>query len=78
MAGDRSVPGDGAQAPVVWAALAVIYVVWGSTYLAIRVAIETIPPMISASLRFVAAGARAGSTRSRAARALRGRTAGGP
>lgn len=41
---------------MVWAALAVIYVVWGSTYLAIRVAIETIPPMISASLRFVAAG----------------------
>ena len=43
--------------PLVWAALAVIYVVWGSTYLAIRVAIETIPPMISASLRFLAAGA---------------------
>jgi len=45
-----------AQAPLIWAALGVVYVVWGSTYLAIRVTIETIPPMISASLRFLLAG----------------------
>jgi drug/metabolite transporter (DMT)-like permease len=42
--------------PLVWAALAVVYVVWGSTYLAIRVTIETLPPMLSASLRFLVAG----------------------
>ena len=41
---------------MIGAALAVVYVVWGSTYLAIRVTIETIPPMISASLRFLLAG----------------------
>lgn len=59
MAGEARAQGERAQAqaPLIWAALAVIYVVWGSTYLAIRVTIETIPPMISASLRFVVAGA---------------------
>lgn len=39
------------------AALATIYVVWGSTYLAIRVMVETIPPLLGAGLRFVVAGA---------------------
>jgi len=33
-----------------------IYVIWGSTYLAIRYAIETIPPFLMAGLRFTAAG----------------------
>jgi drug/metabolite transporter (DMT)-like permease len=42
--------------PLVWGALGVVYVVWGSTYLAIRVAIETLPPMLMASFRFLAAG----------------------
>jgi drug/metabolite transporter (DMT)-like permease len=32
-------------------------VVWGSTYLAIRVMVETIPPLLGAGIRFVAAGA---------------------
>jgi drug/metabolite transporter (DMT)-like permease len=37
--------------------MATVYVVWGSTYLAIRVVIETMPPMLSAGVRFlVAAG----------------------
>jgi drug/metabolite transporter (DMT)-like permease len=40
----------------VWAALAIVYVVWGSTYLAIRYAIETMPPLLSAGIRFVLAG----------------------
>jgi drug/metabolite transporter (DMT)-like permease len=40
----------------VWAALGVVYVVWGSTYLAIRFAIETLPPLVSGGLRFVIAG----------------------
>jgi drug/metabolite transporter (DMT)-like permease len=38
-------------------ALATIYVVWGSTYLAIRVMVETMPPLLSAGLRFATAGA---------------------
>ncbi len=39
------------------AAFAAIYVIWGSTYFAIRVAIETIPPFLMAGLRFLFAGA---------------------
>jgi len=37
-------------------ALAVVYLVWGSTYLAIRFAIETMPPFTMAGLRFLLAG----------------------
>jgi drug/metabolite transporter (DMT)-like permease len=33
-----------------------IYVLWGSTYLAIRVAVETVPPLFAAGLRFGIAG----------------------
>jgi len=40
----------------VWAGLIFIYLVWGSTYLAIRVAVDTIPPFLQASLRFIPAG----------------------
>jgi len=42
---------------VLWAALATIYLVWGSTYLAIRVMVETMPPLLAAGLRFAVAGA---------------------
>ena len=38
-------------------ALAVVYVVWGSTYLAIRIAVDTLPPFSSAAVRFLIAGA---------------------
>ncbi|RYF99689.1 MAG: EamA family transporter [Chitinophagaceae bacterium] len=38
-------------------AFAVVYIVWGSTYFFIRVAIEDIPPFIMAALRFVIAAA---------------------
>ena len=38
-------------------ALATIYVVWGSTYLAIRVMVEDIPPLLGAGVRFLIAGA---------------------
>lgn len=38
------------------AAFAVIYIVWGSTYLAIRVVVETLPPFLSAAIRFLVAG----------------------
>ncbi len=40
-----------------WIALVAVFLVWGSTYLAIRYAIETIPPLISAAARFLVAGA---------------------
>ena len=39
------------------AAFASIYIVWGSTYLAIRYAIETIPPFIMGGARFLISGA---------------------
>jgi drug/metabolite transporter (DMT)-like permease len=38
-------------------AFASLYVIWGSTYLAIRIAIETLPPFLMAGTRFLAAGA---------------------
>ncbi len=41
----------------VWAALITVYIVWGSTYLAIRFAVETLPPFLMAGVRFVVAGA---------------------
>jgi drug/metabolite transporter (DMT)-like permease len=37
-------------------AFAAVYIVWGSTYLGIRIAIETIPPFLMASVRFIIAG----------------------
>jgi drug/metabolite transporter (DMT)-like permease len=39
-----------------WAALLVVWVVWGSTYLAIRVADRTIPPFPMAATRYLIAG----------------------
>jgi drug/metabolite transporter (DMT)-like permease len=47
---------SGTSAPAVAAALAVVYVVWGSTYYAIRVAIDTMPPLLMAAVRFTVAG----------------------
>ena len=40
-----------------WTALLALYIVWGSTYLAIRFVVETIPPFFHASLRFLISGA---------------------
>ena len=34
-----------------------LYLVWGSTYLAIKFSIETIPPLLSGAIRFLTAGA---------------------
>lgn len=39
-----------------YAALGVVYVVWGSTYLAIRLTIESLPPLLSGGVRFLLAG----------------------
>src|SRR5216110_2025213 len=41
---------------IVIVAFAALYVIWGSTYLGIRFAIETIPPFLMAGARFVLAG----------------------
>jgi drug/metabolite transporter (DMT)-like permease len=40
----------------VWVALGVVYVVWGSTYLGIRVVVRTLPALGTMGVRFVAAG----------------------
>ncbi|HEY5058524.1 MAG TPA: EamA family transporter [Gaiellaceae bacterium] len=40
----------------VWIALSTVYVIWGSTYLGIELAGETIPPTFAVGTRFVAAG----------------------
>jgi drug/metabolite transporter (DMT)-like permease len=50
------VPGSAARRAEIWAALLVVYVVWGSTYLAILLAIRTIPVFLMGTLRFLVAG----------------------
>jgi drug/metabolite transporter (DMT)-like permease len=40
----------------IWLALATVYLLWGSTYLGIKFAIDTIPPLLMGSLRFLIAG----------------------
>ncbi len=40
----------------IWVALIALYIVWGSTYFGIKVAIETIPPFFHASVRFLISG----------------------
>jgi drug/metabolite transporter (DMT)-like permease len=40
----------------IWLGLLVLYVVWGSTYLGIAIAVDTIPPFLMAAVRFVIAG----------------------
>jgi drug/metabolite transporter (DMT)-like permease len=65
MAATLSPPGSRQAAPApagaagwqVWTALWIVYIVWGSTYLAIRVVVETVPPFLSAAARFGLAGA---------------------
>jgi drug/metabolite transporter (DMT)-like permease len=42
--------------PLVLAAYAVLYLVWGSTYLAMKIAVTTLPPFFSATMRFVVSG----------------------
>ncbi|GII53794.1 drug/metabolite exporter YedA [Planotetraspora thailandica] len=45
----------------IWLALAAVYIVWGSTYLAIKIATESIPPLLSGGIRFVVASAVLGT-----------------
>ena len=49
-------PDRGPSTAALWANMAVIYVVWGSTYFGIAIAIETIPPFLMAAIRFAIAG----------------------
>ena len=50
-----------APARHVWIALLVVYVVWGSTYFGIKVAVDTIPPLLAAGSRFFVAALLLGS-----------------
>lgn len=50
-------PGSQPSTSLVVLAFAIVYVVWGSTYLGIRFAVETIPPFTMAAARFLSAGA---------------------
>jgi drug/metabolite transporter (DMT)-like permease len=40
-----------------WIALITVWILWGSTYLGIRVAVQTIPPFLMAGTRYMIAGA---------------------
>ncbi len=42
--------------PLPWIALAVVWVVWGSTYLAMSVVVREMPPLVGAASRFLCAG----------------------
>jgi drug/metabolite transporter (DMT)-like permease len=41
---------------MVWIGLAIVYVVWGSTYFAIALVVQTMPPLLTAGVRFLSAG----------------------
>ncbi len=45
-----------APAVLVWTAIIILYVVWGSTYLGLRVAVGSIPPFVMGAIRFAVAG----------------------
>lgn len=47
----------GGQNLSIWLALLTVYVIWGSTYLAIRIGLEGFPPFLMAGMRFLLAGA---------------------
>ena len=49
-------PKSGPSPAAIWAGMFAIYVFWGSTYLAIHYAVETIPPFFMAGSRFLIAG----------------------
>ena len=46
-----------AQSTKILLAFAAVYIIWGSTYLGIRFAVESIPPFLMAGVRFGSAGA---------------------
>jgi drug/metabolite transporter (DMT)-like permease len=54
---DRTRPAGKSPRAFVFMAFAAVYVIWGSTYLAIRYAIQTLPPFLMSGTRFLVAGA---------------------
>jgi drug/metabolite transporter (DMT)-like permease len=50
-----------ASTAAVWTALVTVYLVWGSTYLGIRVVVETMPPLVAMGVRFIAAAGLLGA-----------------
>ena len=54
-----------------WTALWTLYLVWGSTYLGIKVMVETMPPFLSTGARFAAAGLLLAAVLSLRGRSLR-------
>jgi drug/metabolite transporter (DMT)-like permease len=44
------------QRPEVWLNLLAVYFIWGSTYLALRIALESFPPFMLVGTRFIVAG----------------------
>lgn len=55
-AGHPATPSGRPSSLAIWSALIAVYIVWGSTYLAIFFVVETIPPFLSAGTRFLIAG----------------------
>lgn len=58
-AAEIALPSAPERSPSRWAlcgAFAAIYLVWGSTFLGIRVAVETLPPLSMAAIRFLVSG----------------------
>jgi drug/metabolite transporter (DMT)-like permease len=53
---NSSAKGSSASGLSIWSALIAVYIVWGSTYLAIRFVVETMPPFLAAGFRFLIAG----------------------
>src|ERR1044071_997954 len=54
---DHAEPQHGASRLLIVLAFAAVYLIWGSTYLAIKYAIQTLPPFLMAATRFLTAGA---------------------
>jgi len=53
---DSAEPQRGASRVLIVLAFAAIYIIWGSTYLGIKYAIQTLPPFLMAATRFLTAG----------------------
>lgn len=54
-------PASRASPLATWSALVIVYIVWGSTYLAIRVLVGFVPPLLAMGARFVIAGTLMGA-----------------
>lgn len=55
-----AVPSTTRSGRLPWVALGVVYVLWGSTYLANRLIIPTVPPLLLGGVRFLVGGALLG------------------